>query len=174
MSLAGAEGLSVELSPLDTRTTRTRRSGPRAGLTRPRPVSVTPDWRNAGWPVTLFYSAESCMRQNRPYGKIRLVIRTAGPSRHEVPRMTAPQAPQPSPPRPSLPCSARGAARAVPPPIPAPSRSDHSTNRQLSNIAGGGQGVTEALNGNVYGSVFPRRRRHDSAQLASYDVSEDG
>jgi len=46
----------------------------------------------------------------------------------------------------------------------------------LSNIAGGGQGVTEALNGNVYEGLFYLADDGTiQPQLAtSYDVSEDG
>ena len=46
----------------------------------------------------------------------------------------------------------------------------------LSNIAGGGQGVTEALNGNVYEGLFSLADDGTiQPQLAtSYDVSEDG
>ncbi len=60
----------------------------------------------------------------------------------------------------------------VPPPIPAPSRSARSTNPvNLSNIAGGGQGVAGAQRCRVH---FSARRRAVSPSWPSYDVSEDG
>ena len=65
----------------------------------------------------------------------------------------------------------------MPPPIPTPSRSGSLYEPvNLSNIAGRGQGVTEALNGNVYEGLFSLADDGTiQPQLAtSYDVSEDG
>ena len=117
------------------------------------------------------------MRQNRPCGRFAWYPWTAGPSRHEVPRMTAhkplalTRRDYPLPPWRSRP------ARAVPPPDPNTIEIGSLYEPvNLSNIAGRGQGVTEALNGNVYEGLFSLADDGTiQPQLAtSYDVSEDG
>ena len=116
------------------------------------------------------------MRQNRPCGRFAWYPRTAGPSRHESAPHDSSQAPRPH--RRDRRCrhGARGLlGRASTDPNTIEIGSLYEP-VNLSNIAGGGQGVTEALNGNVYEGLFSLADDGTiQPQLAtSYDVSEDG